>query len=57
MLLSEAVARDGSGQGKGWRQGCAGGSGDPGDAEGIWKWGKWEGEQVLEDCEDPVADS
>ena len=51
--MSEAVAWDGCGQRKGWRQGCAGGSGDPGDAEGF---SKWEEEQVLEGYEGPVAD-
>lgn len=56
VLVSEAVAWDGCGQRKGWRQGCAGGSGDPGDAEGFSKWGKWEEEQVLEGYEGPVAD-
>lgn len=57
LLMSEAAVWDGSGQEKGRRQRCAGGSGAPGAAEGIWKWGKWEGEQVLEDCEGPVSDS
>lgn len=37
VLVSEAVAWDGREQGKGWKQKCAGGSGDPiaGDPEEI----------------------
>lgn len=47
VLMSKAVMWDGRGQGKGWRQVFVGGSEDPGagDAEGIWKWGKWRKEQ------------
>lgn len=60
-FMSDAVAWDGGGQGKGWKQRLAGLR-----RVGILElelellrfgYGKMRGEQVLEDCEGCIADS